>query len=180
LVTLDERWNLVLSLCDIPVDVELVQNTREKCLVEHRRQQGVGHAVPAHVRDQHSDPIAVGTQAVGHGNITPLARALDSGLEIVATLEIDEDEVVSPKRAPEGNGFAGDLYVPQAEVRGKGVDVRHDRAEIFHLALELVQSGLEIDGGRIHASLRCAVADRLRRAVPAAASTAHRMTLGRW
>ena len=94
---------------DLPIAVELVQRPEQERLVNHGRQQRVGHLVPRRVEHGDARPVAATPQSIHDRRRSPRFRLGDSRLQVVTLLEIDVDEVVASHRAAQGTGASPDV-----------------------------------------------------------------------
>ena len=98
---------------NLAIDVELVERADEKCLVEHRRQQGVRHPMPGHIDDRNPRRRLAPLQVLDDVGPALLARAGNPCLEVEALLEVDVDDVVAADRAGQRPRAAPDVDARQ-------------------------------------------------------------------
>src|SRR4029453_19264580 len=121
------------SARDLSVAIELVNGSEQKGLMQHRRQQGIGHAMSGDV-DQR-DPALVLTSLEVLDNVQPAfgTRTVDACLEIEPRLEVEVGDVV----AADGSAHL-ERAAPDVKAHESG-DIPWKRDQLLRNGLEILQ-----------------------------------------
>src|SRR4029453_5108944 len=121
------------SARDLSVAIELVNGSEQKGLMQHRRQQGIGHAMSGDV-DQR-DPALVLTSLEVLDNVQPAfgTRTVDACLEIEPRLEVEVGDVVPPDGSAPLERAAPDVKALESG------DLTWKRDQLLRNVLEILQ-----------------------------------------